>query len=317
MQFEMDSIIIDENGDYQDVESAINEFNKTIKKEEHKYIYRGQTPHGLAYEYYTNNYDKQILSKCSPQIYDILISKLSMNSPLLEFYKSKGEIAFDINKQYTNILMNCDKFGWAVYMPTDEVKIFDGRIDTGRYYIETDENFMLGGNGWYADIVVEKAVNYGVIDLEDIKLQIKSSIVLKSNHFEDFVLKIYDKMIDGKKAINGFIGLLGQSTCKNNKHYYETNYDVIANELINNENNIEITGIYQKNNNETTCINLLNLDENELNNVINENINNTEEPILYHLNMKSELSMYENTLPIHRKIYDVARLEIYELHKQV
>ena len=59
MQFEMDNIIIDENGDYQDVESAINEFNKTIKKEEHKYIYRGQTPHGLAYEYYTNNYDKQ------------------------------------------------------------------------------------------------------------------------------------------------------------------------------------------------------------------------------------------------------------------
>ena len=32
MQFEMDNIIIDENGDYQDVESAINEFNKTIKK---------------------------------------------------------------------------------------------------------------------------------------------------------------------------------------------------------------------------------------------------------------------------------------------
>ena len=198
----MDNIIIDENIDYQDVECAINEFNKTIKKEEHKYNYRGQTPHGLAYEYYTNNYDKQILSKCSPQIYDILTSKLSMNSPLLEFYKSSGEIAFDINKQYTNILMKCDnKFGWSVYNPTDEVKNFDGRIETGRYFIITNDTFLFSGNGWYADIIVEKAVNYGVIDLEDIKLQIKPSIVLKSNHFEDFVLQIYDKMIDEKKQL--------------------------------------------------------------------------------------------------------------------
>ena len=123
-------------------------------------------------------------------------------------------------------------------------------------------------------------------------------------------------MIDGKKAINGFIGNLGISKNKSNQNYFETNYDVIANEIINNENNVEITGIYQKSNNETTCVNLLNLDEDELNNVINEKINNTEEPLLYHLNMKSEFSKYENTLPIHRKIYDVARLEIYELHKK-
>ncbi len=60
-------------------------------------------------------------------------------------------------------------------------------------------------------------------------------------------------MICGKEAINGFIGLLGKSTCRSNKHYFETNYDVIANELINNENNVEITGIYPKNNNEKTC----------------------------------------------------------------
>ena len=95
--------------------------------------------------------------------------------------------------------MNCDKFGWAVYNPTDDVKLFDGRIETGRYFIETDEKLLFSGNGWYADIVVEKAVNYGVIELEDIEFQIKPSIVLKSTHFKDFVLKIYDKMICGKK----------------------------------------------------------------------------------------------------------------------
>ena len=66
-----------------------------------------------------------------------------------------------------------------------------------------------------------------------------------------------------------------------------------------------------------TYINLLNLDENELNNVINEKINNTEEPLLYHLNMKGEFSMYENTLPIHRKIYDLSEVEKKDTWRKV
>ena len=117
----------------------------------------------MAHAYYTNNYDKQIMSKCSPQVYDILTSKASMNSPLLECYKDKGEIAFDINKQYTNILTKCDSYGWAMYMPTDEVEIYDGRIDTGRYYVDTTNAFALEGNGWYCDSVVDKAFEYKLI----------------------------------------------------------------------------------------------------------------------------------------------------------
>ena len=61
------------------------------------------------------------MSKCSPQVYDILTSKASMNSPPLGLYKDNGEIAFDITKQYTNIPAKCDSYGWAMYMPTDEV----------------------------------------------------------------------------------------------------------------------------------------------------------------------------------------------------
>ena len=64
-----------------------------------------------------------------------------MNSPFLEFYEKSGDIAFDINIQYTNILCNCDKYGWSLYTPTDEVKEFDGEIDTGLYYIETNNYF--------------------------------------------------------------------------------------------------------------------------------------------------------------------------------
>ena len=123
----------------------------------------GQSLHSLAHAYNTSNYDKQIMSKCSPQVYDIFASKASMNSPLLDVYKDTGEIAFDINQQYTNILTKCDSYGWAMYMPIDEVEIYDGRIDTGRYYVETTNAFALEGNGWYCDSVVDKALEYKLI----------------------------------------------------------------------------------------------------------------------------------------------------------
>ena len=171
--------------------------------------------------------------------------------------------------------MKCDKFGWAIYMPTDEVKPFDGAIDAGRYYVETTDYFALNGSGWYCDSVVEKALTYKLIRRERIKYQMKASVVLKPYHFKQFVLDVYDKFeLCGKHTINGFIGLLGQSTCKSNKHYFESNYDVVANELINNDNNVEIKGIYPKDNNHTEYLNLLNLSEHELNNVINATQNN-------------------------------------------
>ena len=58
-----------------------------------------------------------------------------MNSPILEFNKDEGEAAYDINKQRTNILMNCDNYGRPVFMPTDEARLYDGVIGTGKCYI--------------------------------------------------------------------------------------------------------------------------------------------------------------------------------------
>ena len=80
-----DNITIDENETYDDVKLTMEKLNSDITKEQDKYRYTGQSIHSLAYAYYTNNYDRQIVSKCSPQVHDILTSKASMNSPLIEF----------------------------------------------------------------------------------------------------------------------------------------------------------------------------------------------------------------------------------------
>ena len=91
-----DSIIIDENEHYDAIATTMNTLNVNITKEHETYKYTGQSLYSLAYAYYANNYDLNIISKCSPQVYDILTSKASMNSPLLEFCKDKGEVAYDI-----------------------------------------------------------------------------------------------------------------------------------------------------------------------------------------------------------------------------
>ena len=307
-----DDITIDENESYDDVELTMEKLTSDITKEQDKYKYTGQSIHSLAYAYYTNNYDRQIVSKCSPQVHDILTSKSNIDSPLNEFYADTAEIAFDVNKQYTNILMNCDEFGWPMYMPTDQVEKHDGRIDTGRYYIETTEISALEGNGWYCDSVIKQALQFKLLTEEDIKFQLKPSLSLKPNHFKQFVLDVYEKFESPKQAINGFIGLLGKSKITKHQHYFESDYNVVANEVVHNDDDIKTRGIF-KESNDTVSVNMLNLNDDDLQKLIQEAENSTQEPMIYQLTRNKDIPLWENTLPIHRKIYDIAKMQMYEI----
>ena len=195
----LDDITIEANETYDDVKLTMETLNSDITKEQDKYIYiyTGQSIHSLAHSYYTNNDDRQTVSKCSPQVHGTLTSKASMKSPLVGFYTNKANIAFDVNKQYTNILMNCDEFGWAIYMPTDEIEKYDGRIETGRYYIETTGAFALEDNGWYCDSVIKKALQFKLITEGDIRFQFKSSLFLKKKIISNNVLGVYGNRLTG------------------------------------------------------------------------------------------------------------------------
>ena len=139
---------------------------------------------------------------------------------------------------------------------------------------------------------------------------------LKPNHFKQFVLEVYDKFECPKQAINGFVGLLGKSHITKHQHYFGSGYNVIANERVDNDDDIHVKGIYKDNNN-TKFVNLVNLNENDLQDLIEDAQNNTIEPMLYKLSIDRQIPTYENTLPIHRKMYDIAKMEVYELHRKV
>ena len=322
--FEMDGILIDENQHYHGIAHTIETLNEETKSKRKStdrppYVYTGQSPHGLAYEYYTNNFDKNITSVCSPQVYDILTDSGCMNSPFLEFNNSTGTTAYDINKQYTNILMKGDKYGWSKFMPTDQAEIYDGKIEPGMYFIETENYRPLKGNGWYWDIVVEKALNYGLIDHDDIKYQVKSSNQLDSDHFKKFVLNVYEKFNEPKLAVNGFIGMLGRAAINKNKIHYEADWNVIANEIAHNTQlDFEIKGIYATEDAEAKheYVNLLNVDDEQRLQLLNQMADDTE-PVLYQISTKKSIPKFENTLAIHRKVYDIANMEMYELYTKV
>ena len=148
----------------------------------------------------------------------------------------------------------------------------------------------------------------------DIKYYIKPSRILKQDHFYNFVSGIYDLFgCDAKYGINGFIGLLGSKTICKERHYFESDYDVVANEIVNNENrSIQIRSIYKNEKSQYEGINLLNAGEDELDEIINSR--SEEEPMIYNVIDKTETSKYENTLPIHRKIYEIVNMEMYELY---
>ena len=177
--FGMGDLYIEENPNIECVLHIIDKLNRDSPS---KYRYMGQSLYTLAYEYFIKRFDRNIVSYCSPQIYNIL--KNNINSPFLEFYKNSGKVAYDKNKQYTRILRSCDDFGWSIFSPTDEIKTFNpiADIETGLYFIETSNSFPLKGNGWYFDGVVDKALKYYLFTKEDIKYYIKPSHIRKQDH---------------------------------------------------------------------------------------------------------------------------------------
>ena len=139
---------------------------------------------------------------------------------------------------------------------------------------------------------------------------------LKPYHFKQFVLDVYEKFGRPKQAINGFIGLLGKSKTTTHQHYFESDYNVVANELIHNDDDIHIRGIF-KENKDTASVNMLNLNNDDLQKLIEEAENNKQEPIIYQLTRNKDIPKWENTLPIHRKTYDIARMQMYEIDLEI
>ena len=145
----------------------------------------------------------------------IQFSQYLIDDETIEYYKSLGYNmnSIDMNKCRRNLLINY-KYDFPVYSCLDNIKLFDGNITCGFYYVECNNVFPLRKNGFYSQPIIEYCIENKIISKFDIIYQYKPSFTIKADYFKNFVeclLKVFEDNADLQKlSINALIGMFGR-----------------------------------------------------------------------------------------------------------
>ena len=136
--------------------------------------------------------------------------------------------AYDYNKCYASCLMSdiCT-VGWPVYSVFDKVKSFDGEIEAGYYYINTDHFFPYKGAGWFDADLVYYAFQCKLIKKKNISKQYKAGNVLDVNVYLICLKFIWNP----KYAINTLIRIFGHDDKSKNIHHSAQDNRLVLSEL--------------------------------------------------------------------------------------
>ena len=227
--------------------------------------------------------------------------------------KSKKNLnlqAYDYNKHYTSCLMGQDvKYGWAIYNVFDEVKPFDGKIETGYYFVKTDNFFPFKGNGWYDADLVDYGINQCIINKDNITHQYKSSNELEPKYFEKFIKFVYENFSNPKGAMNKFNGLFGHDFKNKNIHHFTKDGRNVFMELLQN-NEAKVKNIYHDE--FTKSDKVMDLDIIDVNDYIRK-----DNPLCYHVYNDTRQKMFNNALPFFYKVYNISAMKMYQMSQQI
>ena len=203
-------------------------------------------------------------------------------------YKKSDSFSKDMNKCRRNILLNYG-MDFPRYSVLDDVEIFDGKLETGFYYIETANTFPLRQNGFYSYPLVRYCLDENLIENENIKYQLKPSFNIESDYFKDFVEHLDSIFEDNdslkKLAVNSLVGLFGRR--KNT---------FVENLICNRNESEEIACAYEDFHKPYL-------------NVINDDI--------IQVAGQSEVKKIESAFPIHAQILDCEAIELHKLVNKI
>ena len=217
-------------------------------------------------------------------------------------------VGYDYNKHYTDCLKG-HQFGFPIYNVFDEVLPYDKKLETGYYFVETDNFLPFRGNGWYDADLIGYGLDEEIISEKDIKFQYKSSNELKSDYFHKFIELVYKLFDNPKHAINTMIGTWGHDFKFKNNHHFTSDARNVCLELSVNPN-VKVKQVYHKEfseNNET--IDIAELD-------INSHIR-TDKPLCFHLYDENKVKFFNNSLPFFYKIYNISAIKIHQLSQKL
>ena len=234
-------------------------------------------------------------SQLTPELYKLFTNKQVKDRSHRgfvngEFVLNKNVFGFDINKAYTDCVMN-PYDDWYI-MGFDSVwETFDSsaKLGEGFYYIETEDNILFHGNNIYSRCIVEYGLNKNIITFENIKQVLKPVKTQAKNRFKslfDKYLNLCDERKVGKFCCNLMTGLLGRKSKKKMKARLSTNFQDVSKFYQDNEG----SQIFCKSN----------------------NCNNGE---LFIFGLKSEVPLINNHLPNYIQILDNMNIRQYKMMK--
>jgi len=185
-----------------------------------------------------NNTVQEIMNSALSHAYafvEPVQERLSSQAHASEPVKGKKLFTIDINKCRRNILLH-HNHDYCVFNVMDEPEVFESfKIIEGFYYIETDTYFPLRGNGWYYHSLVQYCLDNNIITKNDIKYVIYSSATVKHNHYNGFIIRCNDSILNYDEI----------------QEYYNTKQD----------ENINFEGVPQE---DETCVDMNNEGEYEI-----------------------------------------------------
>jgi len=126
--------------------------------------------------------------------------------------KQEGEWAADIIKCYSSLIMNPVE-DWLIFDTTSEWTAWDGKLEAGLYFVETDDMRLCHGSNIYSRAMVERAQRAGVSMC--IPFQLRPCKTLPRDYFRPLVEWVQGRCsMDWKLMKNFFnilVGMMGKS----------------------------------------------------------------------------------------------------------
>ena len=159
-----------------------------------------------------------------------------------------------------------------------------------------------------------EAVQLNLINHDDIKYQIEASNKLNECFFSAFVNAIAQSFDSYKQANNGFIGILAESYNTYEKHYFTQDRMSALKEWLKSPSDVSCTGIY--NNHEDLQRYQFMMGQEQLQAMIDIANDKSKQvnPMVWMVRTSKTTPLYNNSLPIHRKIYDIANMKVHKQH---
>jgi hypothetical protein len=142
-------------------------------------------------------------------------------------------ISVDIKNAYPSVLTDM-RHAWSIVSIRDKIEPYqiEETLSVGFYFV-TKRILMAAGNmphppGWYPHNFIDRCLQTGYIQHQDIQYVMKSTFSLPADTFRYCVLPVLDKLKieeTGKHVLNHFIGHLGQKHVKRTHGAMTTSFD--------------------------------------------------------------------------------------------